>query len=121
MVSKIITIHYPTLVKVLDELSAKNPQRTKSHLDILRDNFAKNAFETLQTDTTILEINHPDEHVTMLWEEFKGHYYGIPTYGLQEDDQWILYSSVMNAIYTAKELWKYDEIFKEVIPAKKTN
>ena len=119
MATKIVTIHYPTLGKILDDLSTENPDRTKSHLDIMRDNFKKNAFEVLAWDTAVLEINHPDEHITLLWEELVGDYYALPTYGLEEDHQWLLYNSIVNAMDDAKKIWKYDEIFKEVITTPK--
>ncbi len=116
MSSQIFTIHYPTLEKALEEQDIKNPDRTKSYLDIMKDNFSKNAFEVLQWDTAVLEVNHDKLDVTILWEELQWKYYGIPNSNLEQDEQTILYDNIMNAIEQAKDLSRYDDIFKEIHP-----
>lgn len=112
------TIHYPTLEKKLAEQDSKNPDRTKSYLDIMKTNFAKNAFEVLHWETVVLEVDQEKHNITKLWDELKGDYYGIPDPHFPDSQDEVFYENFVQAMEQAKEMWVYDEIFKEVAPKK---
>ena len=118
MTTKILTVNYPALEKTLAEQDKQDPDRTKSYLDIVKANFAKNAFDVLQWDTAILEVNHDNLHITKLGDELQGDYYGIPDSTLPQSQDEVFYENFVQAMEQAKEMWVYDEIFKEVVPKK---
>jgi hypothetical protein len=118
MSTKILTVNYPALEKTLAEQDIQNPDRTKSYLDIVKENFAKNTFEILQWDTAILEVHHDNLHITKLGDELQGEYYGIPDSSFPQTQDEVFYENFIQAMEQAKEMGVYDEIFKEVVAKK---
>ncbi len=116
MTSQILTIHYPTLEKTLIEQDIENPDRTKSYLDIMKTNFAKNTFEVLQWEIAFLEVDHEKHNITKLGDELKGEYYGIPDPHFPDSYDEVFYENFVQAMEQAKEMGVYDEIFKEIQP-----
>ncbi len=93
----------------------KNPNRTDWELTILRDNFWKNLLDVLwNNDESIIIIDEINGDITINWQNnLEDKFYMIPTwYEISKKDH--LYHQVKQSIEEAKNLWIYNQIFKEI-------
>ena len=66
-----LVVHYDKLSAFLDKETERDPGRTHSYLDLLRENIKKNASEILNGDVAIVDIDHNKKEVSVFGTPLK--------------------------------------------------
>lgn len=69
-----LVVHYDKLIAFLNLQTKQDPERTYSHLDLLRENIQKNATEILNGDMVVVDIDHNDKAVSVFGTPLKWDY-----------------------------------------------
>lgn len=107
-------LNYKALDDYLNE-QQKNPDRTDGEITMLRDNCKNNLAENLlNPKEIIITINGSTWDISINWQKDLQDKFDMLPIGYKMNNKSRLYRQIRLSMESAKKLWIYDQIFKEI-------
>lgn len=107
-----IIINYNNLCQYIDEENKKDPGRTWSYLDLLKENIDKNSNEILNWKTAAIDIDDNSKTISIFGEPLKEIYTTLIWDFVSMSEQEKQYTLFKEAQDAAHRLGCYEEIFE---------